>query len=322
LFGDDDDKKKTLWKDIFTHTIFGNLEGLSAGDVLSTAGNMLFSDEPKAEYLKKEMPMMSNLYDMVKKFFGGKEAESLTDLTNLIVMSGIGINPQTITDAVVAIDDACNGDLGLGKEVGLMLMRIMQMPQSQLDELYIDELGMSARDARKLSVGQLAKRYAEYKRKKGAPVFGLLQGEEGRMAAEKRYEDRFNNKLKERIGLLPDEALEWNFNTDDNDLRKEIGKEYAKRHGAEDTYGSVKSPGGQVYASIRDYVDLAEDIQLQQAQLQAEAAGDTERAKEISKARTKISNIKKDFTDGSVSRQDVLDKIRKELRSAIDKYCQ
>ena len=78
------------------------------------------------------------------------------------------------------------------------MMRIAQIPQSTVDEFYIDELGMSAKKAKKLSPSQLASRYADYKMNKNAPVTQWLYDEQTEKRRHKAYEKKFKDKTKER----------------------------------------------------------------------------------------------------------------------------
>ncbi|MBD5283788.1 MAG: N-6 DNA methylase [Bacteroides sp.] len=179
LVGSDDDKKKAHWNDIFTHTIFGSLEGLTGGDVMSAAGNMVVSGEGNPAYLSKDMPLASNVVDILKKM-GTDNVSALNDVLNLLVQSGVGVNPQSLTDAAVAILDYCDGDAKTSRECALLIMRVMSCPQSQIDEVYFDEIDMSAREAREATPEQLAERFAMYKMMREAPITGWLREDEER----------------------------------------------------------------------------------------------------------------------------------------------
>ena len=123
------------------------------------------------------------------------------ELVNLAVQATIGTNPQTITDAVVAVVDACDGDLGTAKEAMLLIMRVLQVPQSQIDKIYIDELGVTAGAARRMSYGQMAKRYADYKIMRDAPLTGWAYSDEERKKKVKSKEATFKKKVNERKKL-------------------------------------------------------------------------------------------------------------------------
>ena len=166
LFGDDDDEKQKMWDDVWAHTMFGSVEGLTGGDVMSEGGRMLVTGEGNPAYLSKDMPLTSDFTEMLKKLGSGKHTEALNDITNLVVQSGIGVNPQSITDGVLAIMDACGDDPELAHEASICVMRILQMPQSQIDKIYFDEVGLSGKEVSKYTPAQLAERYARFKVKR------------------------------------------------------------------------------------------------------------------------------------------------------------
>ena len=170
IFGNDDDEKDKMWDDAFTHAYFGSVEGLTGGDVMSAFGNMAASGEWNFNQLSKDMPLASDINTIANKFIGGKNAEAINDIINLLVQSGVGMNPQSITDAAVAITDACGDDPALSHEAAIFVMRVLQVPQSQIDKMYFDEIGLSGEEASKLTPEQLAQRYAEYKVKRGTPL--------------------------------------------------------------------------------------------------------------------------------------------------------
>lgn len=204
IFGDDDDEKSKMWDDALTHAYFGSVEGLTGGDVMSSFGNMAASGEWNFYQLTKDMPLASDINTIANKFIGGKNAEAINDIINLLVQSGIGMNPQSITDAAVAITDACGDDPALSHEAAIFVMRVLQVPQSQLDKMYFDEIGLSGEEASKLTPEQLAQRYAQYKVKRGTPLAPWSWGDEGRLA---KYEKIAEDKMKERLESQGDAAV-------------------------------------------------------------------------------------------------------------------
>ncbi len=167
LFGDDEDEKQKMWDDVWAHTAFGWLEGLTGGDVASQAGEMLLTGEGNPAYLSKDMPLTSDIASALQKLGNGKHTEALNDIVNLVVQSGLGFNPQSITDGVLSIMDACGDDPALAHEAAICIMRILQMPQSQIDKIYFDEVGLSGEEVSKYTPVQLAERYARFKVKRG-----------------------------------------------------------------------------------------------------------------------------------------------------------
>lgn len=167
LFGGDDDEKEAFWQDIFAHSYFGSLEGLTGGDVISQVLGSYLAGNLNPNAMDKDMPLTSDLAVAFKKFTKGDTDAALSDMINLIVQSGIGVNPQSITDSVLAIMDACGDDPALANEATIFIARILQVPQSQIDKLYFDEVGLMGSGLSKYTPAQLAERYARYKVKRG-----------------------------------------------------------------------------------------------------------------------------------------------------------
>lgn len=204
FFGNNDDEKDKMWDDALTHSYFGSIEGLTGGDVMSSFGNMAASGEWNWNQLSKDMPLASDINSIATKFIGGKNAEAINDILNLIVQMGAGMNPQSITDAAIAITDACGDDTALSHEAAIFVMRVLQVPQSQLDKLYFDEIDMSGEEASKLTPEQLAQRYAEYKVKRGTPLAPWSWCDEERLG---KYEDLAKDRMKERLDGQGDAAV-------------------------------------------------------------------------------------------------------------------
>lgn len=173
ILGDDDDEKKKMTDDALTHALFGSLEGLTSGDVLSQAGNMALQGEGNWATVTKDMPLVSDLSDILKTF-PKDNVEALNDCVNLLTQSAVGVNPQSITDAMVAIMDYCGDDAQTSRECALLMARILNCPQSQLDKIYFDELSASGVEASKMTPSQIVERFARYKRHRSAPLTGWM----------------------------------------------------------------------------------------------------------------------------------------------------
>ena len=201
LFGDDDKEKEIMLQEAFRHALIGGpLEGLAGGNVMSEALNMVAKGENLRNYDPTLVPVLSDM-KRIYSMFGYDKVAAANELVNLAVQATIGTNPQTITDAVVAVVDACDGDLGTAKEAMLLIMRVLQVPQSQIDKIYIDELGVTAGAARRMSYGQMAKRYADYKIMRDAPLTGWAYSDEERKKKVKSKEATFKKKVNERKKL-------------------------------------------------------------------------------------------------------------------------
>lgn len=203
LLGDNDDEKKKMKADAGLHALVGSVEGLTGGDVLSTAGQYALTGEGTIGNLKKEMPLTSDLYAIYQSF-GYDAVQATNDVINLLIQAGVGVNPQSLTDAVVGVMDYCENNPADARECALLIARIFNTPQSQLDKIYFDEIDLDGSDARKLSPKQIAERYAKYKLRRNTPLTAWMYGEDGRKERVAKYEDAAYNKAKEKLSELTD----------------------------------------------------------------------------------------------------------------------
>lgn len=199
IAGDDKDQKNDMWDDAFKHSFFGSIEGLTGGDVLSAVGNDLIHGKGlNLNTVSKEMPISSDIQNVVRKWNKDNVA-AMNDVVNLLVQSGFGVNPQSLTDAVVAIMDYCGDDAETSRECALLIARIINCPQSQTDKIYFDELGATAAEASKMTPAEIAERYAEYKIHRGAPLTGWAYSEEARDSVKTAQQNRVLTKAKEKM---------------------------------------------------------------------------------------------------------------------------
>ena len=199
IAGDDKDQKKDMWDDAFKHSFFGSIEGLTGGDVMSAIGNDLIHGKGLNPLTaSKEMPLSADIQSIVSKWNKDKVA-AMNDVVNLLVQSGVGVNPQSLTDAVVAIMDYCGDDAETSRECALLIARILNCPQSQTDKIYFDELGATAAEASKMTPAEIAERYAEYKIHRGAPLTGWAYSEEARDSVKTAQQNRVLTKAKEKM---------------------------------------------------------------------------------------------------------------------------
>lgn len=199
IAGDDKDQKNDMWDDAFKHSFFGSIEGLTGGDVMSAVGNDLIHGKGlNLNTVSKEMPISSDIQNVVRKWNKDNVA-AMNDVVNLLVQSGFGVNPQSLTDAVVAIMDYCGDDAETSRECALLIARIINCPQSQTDKIYFDELGATAAEASNMTPAEIAERYAEYKIHRGAPLTGWAYSEEARDSVKTAQQNRVLTKAKEKM---------------------------------------------------------------------------------------------------------------------------
>lgn len=199
IFGDDDDEKDKMWDDVFTHTMFGSIEGLTGGDVYSNTLNAWAKGEKITPWVaSKDMPLASDLENIWTKL-NTDEVSAMNDVINLLVQSAVGVNPQSLTDAVVAVMDVCGDDAQTSRECALLMTRIINCPQSQLDKIYFDELGTTGEEASQMTPYEIAERYARYKVRRGAPLTGWAYGNEQREKIMDKYRKKSNTLAKKRL---------------------------------------------------------------------------------------------------------------------------
>ena len=247
LFGDDDETKDEFWDDIWAHTMGGWLEGLTGGDVMSLGIGMWRNGEVSEWKLKKEMPLTTDLFKTGRELFKGEYGAFVTDAVNLCVQMGLGVNPQSITDGVLAIMDACGDDPALAHEATICISRILQVPQSQIDKMYFDEIGLSGDEVSKYTPAQLAERYAEFKVKRGRFFAPWSWDDEGQIG---KFTEKANKTINERTDQMGD---------------KKVNEAYLQY---EEVYNGVDAKVNEAKKKAKtDYVEAA--------QLMAEARSDS-----------------------------------------------
>lgn len=249
LFGDDDETKDEFWDDIWAHTMGGWLEGLTGGDVMSLGIGMWLNGEVSEWKLKKEMPLTTDLFKTGREFFKGEYGAFVTDAVNLCVQMGLGVNPQSITDGVLAIMDACGDDPALAHEATICISRILQVPQSQIDKMYFDEIGLSGDEVSKYTPAQLAERYAEFKVKRGRFFAPWSWDDEGQIG---KYIEKANKTINERTEQMGD---------------KKVNEAYLQY---EEVYKGVKSARKALEENKIDYVKYAEMMRSIQSSIQSD----------------------------------------------------
>lgn len=279
LLGDDGDDKKKMLEDAVLHALVGSVEGLTGGDVMSTAGQYALTGNDDLGNLTKEMPLTSDLYTIYEKF-GYDKMAACNDVVNLLVQAGVGVNPQSLTDAVVGVMDYCDADPKDARECALLIARIFNTPQSQLDKIYFDEIDLDGKDASKLSPQQIAERYAKYKMKRNTPLTSRMYGEDGRKERVAKYEVAAYNKAKEKLSAWADsrsgeDLTDW-FDEYKQSV-KTVGRISKLEHSDPDKFDEemtefYNTPAAWRYDRINDYMQQISDLtkQWQSAKTRAE----------------------------------------------------
>lgn len=269
MFGDDNEKKKKMVIDaVILGLLEGPVDGLAGGQFINTAiANTITSDGISLRGLKNVdfsgMPMLSDFNSMIEKF-GYDKVAGAQDLMFMVMQSGTGFNPKTLTDAINACIDYGNGDMTNAKEIALFVFRLMNGPAATVDNLYIDELDMKGKDAKKLSYEELAKRYAEYKFGKNTFGLGKLYSDEEKQKKLKAIEKSFDKKVSERLAGMDREDLKNEFSESRSQKEKKlIGKIIADELETKDSEAVKKAKADASYLRQRNFSDLMDDLYLQ-----------------------------------------------------------
>ena len=269
MFGDDNEKKKKMVIDaVILGLLEGPVDGLAGGQFINTAiANTITSDGISLKGLKNVdfsgMPMLSDFNSMIEKF-GYDKVAGVQDLMFIVMQSATGFNPKTLTDAINACIDYGNGDMTNAKEIALFVFRLMNGPAATVDNLYIDELGMKGKDAKKLSYEELAKRYAEYKFGKNTFGLGKLYSDEEKQKKLKAIEKSFDEKVSERLAGMDREDLKNEFSESRSQKEKKlIGKIIADELETKDSEAVKKAKADASYLRQRNFSDLMDDLYLQ-----------------------------------------------------------
>ena len=260
VFGDDDEEKKKMGEDaLIKGFLAGPVEGLVSGNIVSDLTGLAATHEGISikgikDYEMSPLPLFSDIKGVISEF-GYDKVAALEDIFNIGVQSMVGVNPQTATDFVNACIDYGRGDMGTSKEIALFIMRVLNVPTTSWRNIYIDELGMNAEEARKLSYEQMAERYATYMMQKNTPLFGWLYNDEEEKKRRDSYMRKFDEKVKERMGNMDQKEMESRFNQTESEKEKKLlGKVAAKQAETDDTEHSPE------YLRLRTWEDMNGDL--------------------------------------------------------------
>lgn len=198
LSGDDEEKEKAK-TDALRQSMFGPLEGITGGDVFTQGLNMAVgNEEPNWSYISKQSPMLSDIATMLQKL-GKDDVSAINDILNILVGMGTGLNPQSVTDATVAVMDYCGDDAKGSRECALLIARLLNCPPSQLEKIYLEELGMSGEEASRMTPAEVAERYARYKMRREAPLTGWMRSKESSDSIRSKRIERVQKIAKEKF---------------------------------------------------------------------------------------------------------------------------
>jgi hypothetical protein len=255
LFGDDDDKEKAL-KDAAVHALFGPIEGLTGGNVVSDGINNIINGEwyKVLNSSAGQMPIVSDIKKVLQDLQKDEYA-AIVDIVHLLMSSTVGVNPANVSDWTAAIMDAGKGlagedgdNLKASEELTLLLLRLAEVPKSQTDKFFLDRVfGESPRDVDPERIDAMLKRYTDYKRNSTEfllrPVRDL--SDEGREKIEDKWVKRFETERKERMKALANEDDAALIEKYEKEIRSDLIKKGKDDRTAEeddlyDTYNEYK----------------------------------------------------------------------------------
>lgn len=206
LTGDNEERAKQLI-DATKQSVFAPMEGLTYGDVFEGGINKVLGyTEQSWSQQGRENPMISDMKQMLNEL-DYDWVQATNDVLNILGGMTTGVNPQTFTDWAVAIMDYCGDDAKTSRECALLAARLLNCPQSQLDKVYLEELDMTAAEAKGMTPAEVAERYARYKMMREAPLTGWMR------SAEKS--DSISAKKQNKVFTIAKEKLNSRMETEE-----------------------------------------------------------------------------------------------------------
>ena len=198
LTGDNEERAKQLI-DATKQSVFAPMEGLTYGDVFEGGINKVLGyTEQSWSQQGRENPMISDMKQMLNEL-DYDWVQATNDVLNILGGMTTGVNPQTFTDWAVAIMDYCGDDAKTSRECALLAARLLNCPQSQLDKVYLEELDMTAAEAKGMTPAEVAERYARYKMMREAPLTGWMRSAEKSDSISAKKQNKVFTIAKEKL---------------------------------------------------------------------------------------------------------------------------
>lgn len=200
MAGDDKEQKQEILEDAAIRGLYGTLDGVTLGGMIpDMIFNYFHKDEPSRLRDTSLLPFEQEASGTVDALTGNNPWKGVHKTINLLSQMFSGGNPQLVEDWVVAGMDFFGADEKNGEEWALLGMRIFQVPQSQLDMIYLDKLGLWSDEARKEPPAKLARRWAHYKATRSNITGALAMSAEKWAEEEEKQRKRFNKMAKELL---------------------------------------------------------------------------------------------------------------------------
>lgn len=198
VFGKDNDKKKELLVESAKRGVWGPLEGLTFGGTIPDAVYSLLSGD-KYKLEEETSPAMGHIKDLWNSAVNGDNIGAANHFVNFAAAVGVGINPQTLEDVAVAGMDYFGNDQKTLRDFEMFAMRVISVPQSQVDMVYFDEVALTARQAANMTADELAERYASYKLLHNEFATVWFYNDETRKEREARHRKKAQELIKEEL---------------------------------------------------------------------------------------------------------------------------
>lgn len=217
LAGDDDDEKKKMIKDALIVGLLSPITGIPlfgsfAEDWMWSILRGSYYDStllstPLTDEIERTV---SNSYKLAKSISKDDDRRTLfiavefaKSLVNLCVKTGIGINPDLLTNMVYGVINAANSDFDSVSDFRDLLFTIINVPAESREKLIIDELGITEEGLNeRLSQGEIEEIFNKFvdrriERQKGIIAPFAKEDYQTRKTAGKE----FKKQVRERVEL-------------------------------------------------------------------------------------------------------------------------
>lgn len=265
IFGNDDEKKKQYAEDAMKRGMLGGLEGFTFGGTMPDfMYGLATGDKPQLD--EETSPAMGLITDMANLYSNGKTERAANEMINTMIALGVGVNPQVLEDGIVAGMDFFGEDEKSARDWALLFMRVLSCPQSQMDQVYFDELGMDAREASRKSPAELAERYATYKARR-ANFATMWAYDDNRWETEikgswrKKFEKEAKTRLEGQSDAHVNESLggydaEWSQTGKRlKELSSTPGDAVTRAAKAQEIFNSPEGTRYKLYNDMHPYLD-------------------------------------------------------------------
>lgn len=194
--GDDEEEKEKSWNNVVMGGLLSPVAGLGGGDFVSDVVTAAID----GRWENIELPGlpafgdMENIYSLMEY----DPVRGATELLNMLVSAGVGVNPKTFADMYAAI---ASTDFANPEELGLFVLKFVNAPQGQIDRLMADKALENGGD----NLAAVAAEYMEYKKQYNTPLLGGLYSDEGERKAYERYAKRFKRQVNDRLGNVAED---------------------------------------------------------------------------------------------------------------------